>query len=91
MTKDVFETRQQKYTMVFNEYTVLTSSYFMHLFSDLMADPGDRHSIGYAYIGLILTNIAVQLILMIVVSILRGKLWCRKRYVAKIKLKMQKQ
>lgn len=59
----------------------------MHLFSQFNPNPVDRYHYGYTYIGLVILNIGVLLIVMVVSTIISVKLCCRKRYVKKIKKK----
>jgi hypothetical protein len=51
---------------IFNESTLLVSSYFMFLFTDFVEDPELRSKLGWAYIGVIGTMIFVNFGCMIV-------------------------
>jgi hypothetical protein len=45
---------------IFNESTLLVSSYFMFLFTDFVDDANMRSKLGWAYIGVIGAMIAVN-------------------------------
>jgi hypothetical protein len=65
---------------IFNEATLLISSYFMFLFTDFVDDVHLRATLGWAYIGIIGTMIAVNFGCMLMkvfqtVKSLLTKLW----------------
>ena len=51
---------------IFNESTLLTSSYFMFLFTDFVDDVNMRSKVGWAYIGVIGVMIVVNFGCMII-------------------------
>ena len=87
----MFESRQKRVVEILNEFTLLVCTYFAHLFSDLVFSPEQRYNTGCVYIGIISTNIIVQLALIITNSIIAFKLWCKKRTALKAVDKMKKQ
>ena len=58
----MFESRQRKIIEIFNGLTLLAVTYFMCIFSELTESPHDRYYNGRVYIGLIVFNVGVQLI-----------------------------
>ena len=91
MSFTVYESRNKKIVEIFNEFTLLFCTYFLHLSSNLINSPEDRYRFGYAFISLILLNVGVQLILLIATALMGVKLCWRKRYVRQmIKMKTKK-
>ena len=62
----VFKSRQKTFIEIMNELTLLAATYFALMFSDLVFNPEERYSTGFVYIGLMSTNFAVQLVLIII-------------------------
>ena len=63
---------------VMNECTSLLLSYKLFCFTDLVPNPEDRNQIGYYYMGIVLTNIAVHLVMLAWDIVLKCKLVCKK-------------
>ena len=69
---------------IFNETTLLVSSYFMFLFTDFVDDIHVRATLGWVYIGVIGTMIAVNFGCMIfkVFEVLKQtliKMWMKRK------------
>ena len=69
---------------------MLACTYFMLLFSQFNSDPVARYNSGYFYIGLVLLNVGLLLIVVLASSLIEVKIACRKRYVKKIKKEKMK-
>ena len=66
-------------TETFNELTTLLLIYLLMCFSDFVSDPELRNKLGYIYIGVIFTNIATHLLILIYTNLIAAKLSIRKK------------
>ena len=53
-----YKSRSQNRQEIFNEWTVLTGSYHLYLFTHYISDEERRYELGWSLIGLIVTNVA---------------------------------
>ena len=63
---------------VFNDCTLLSLTYLLWCFTDIVGEPETRHELGYVFIAVSLGNIAVHMIFLIYESIYRAKLSCKR-------------
>ena len=67
----------------FNECTLLFLTYLMWCFSDFVAEPETRNSLGFWFIAINLSNVAVHLTLMAFKSIRRSIRKCKQKKLRK--------
>ena len=61
-----YEDRFSQRLEVFNECTILCLSYMLIAFTDLVHDVDNRYVMGYVYMGISLSNIAVHSVLLMI-------------------------
>ena len=71
---------------IINELTILVLTYGHLLFTDYMPEPETRNVVGVFYIGVILLNVGIHLIVLIIDICFKGKFACRRCfYLCKFK------
>ena len=73
------ETKKANMTEVFNDYTLLVLTYFLWCFTDVVSEPETRYILGYVFIGIVLSNLAVHQIVMITKALINLKLKYKRR------------
>ena len=58
----------QNYSDLFNEFTVMISTYFLFLFTDYIADPIMSDIAGWALVGLLAFNVTINGIQIIIMT-----------------------
>ena len=73
------ETRQANISETFNDCTLLVITYHLWCFTDIIPKPETRNYLGFTFIGTSLGNIVIHLISMLLSSLARAKLECKRR------------
>ena len=73
------ETKKANITEVFNDYTLLVLTYFLWCFTDIVGEPEVRYMLGYIFIGVVLGNVAVHLLVMITQTLIDLRLKYKRR------------
>ena len=80
LTVRPFATKFQNYLEIFNETCVLATTYFILLFSDLIADIKIRYNLGWVMIGIVVFNILVNMVIMLIQTVKASKALIAKGY-----------
>ena len=67
---------------IFNDTTLLFLIYLLWSFTDMVVEPESRYELEFFFIGVILLNISVQIVLMLIHSFVVVRLKCKK-YISK--------
>ena len=78
-----YETKQANYSEVFNDCTHLLLIYCLFCFTDFVGEAETREDVGFVFIGIDLANLAINLMIMIGISIIKAKLYCKRRLAMK--------
>ena len=63
-----------------NECTIMLLTYGQLHFTEYMPEPDTRNSVGYLYIGVVLTNVGIHMIILIRDTCTKAKFACRRFY-----------
>ena len=75
---------------IFNEVTNIILVYHMLTFTDWVADPITRYSLGFSVILVVFANVTVHFTFLIQSSIYKVKLSCKKKLAAKKRAELAK-
>ena len=70
--------RQANMLEVYNDYTLLLLTYLLWCFTDIIGEVETRHALGFLFIAVTLSNVAVHVIFMVCGSIFNLKEKCKK-------------
>ena len=73
------ETREANISETFNDCTLLVMSYHMWCFTDIIREPETRNNLGFSFICISLGNISVHMTSMLLSSLARAKIACKRR------------
>ena len=80
--------RQTNLFEVYNDYTLLLLTYLLWCFTDIVGEAETRHALGFVFIAVSLTNVAVHVIFMASGSFSTLKDKCKKRCCKQRKTKV---